>query len=211
MFNHFKISTRIQAGFAIVLILVLAVVIAVVNVNISDVVHEAEKKELENLYKSAVAEIESEGRLAQAMSLVIASNKEMSQAMAEGRRDDLAASTVPLFKKLKKEFSVRQFQFHLPPATSFLRAHKAKKFGDDLSSFRKTFVYKNVLYFLISSSVTLYCFAKLYKVSFLPVLCFLKSSNSLTIVTLGLSSNFDLGIIKTEFSFKPFFASGFNA
>ena len=143
MFNHFKISTRIQAGIAIVLILVLVAVIPVVNIKISDVVHEAEKKELENLYKSAVAEIESEGRLAQAMSLVIASNKEMSQAMAEGRRDDLAARTVPLFKKLKKDYAVRQFQFHLPPATSFLRAHKAKKFGDDLSSFRKTILKTN--------------------------------------------------------------------
>ena len=143
MFNNFKISTRIQFGFALVLVLVLATVIPVVNIKINDVVHEAEQKELENLYKSAIAEIEAEGRLALAMSLIIASNKEMTLAMAEGRRDDLAAATVPLFKKLKKDYSVRQFQFHLPPATSFLRAHKAKKFGDDLSSFRKTILKTN--------------------------------------------------------------------
>jgi methyl-accepting chemotaxis protein len=31
----------------------------------------------------------------------------------------------------------------LPPAISFLRAHKAKKFGDDLSSFRKTILATN--------------------------------------------------------------------
>ena len=45
--------------------------------------------------------------------------------------------------------------------------------------------------FLISSSETLYSFAKLYNVSFLPVLCVLKPCNSLVIVTLG-SSDFEL-------------------
>ncbi len=143
MLKNLKIATRLQLGFAFVLILALAMVVPVVNIKISDVVLEAERKELKNLYKSAMAEIESEGRLAQAMSYIIASMPEMSQAMAEGRRDDLAARTVPLFKELKKQYAVRQFQFHLPPATSFLRAHKAKKFGDDLSSFRKTILATN--------------------------------------------------------------------
>lgn len=143
MLNNLKISTRIQLGFAVVIILVLAIIIPVVNSNIKDVVHESVQQELQNLYKSAVAEIESEGRLAQAMSYIIASSDEMTKAMAEGRRDDLAASTVPLFNELKKQYAVRQFQFHLPPATSFLRAHKAKKFGDDLSSFRKTILATN--------------------------------------------------------------------
>jgi len=143
MLKNLKIATRLQIGFAIVLILALVMVVPVVNIKISDVVHEAERNELKNLYKSAMAEIESEGRLAQAMSYIIASMPEMSQAMAENRRDDLAARTVPLFKELKKQYAVRQFQFHLPPATSFLRAHKAKKFGDDLSSFRKTILATN--------------------------------------------------------------------
>lgn len=143
MFNNLKIATRIQIGIASVLIVGLSVFIPVVNIKISDVVLEAENKELINLYKSAMAEIESEGRLAAAMSYIISSVPEMTKAMAEGRRDDLAASTVPLFKELKKKYSVRQFQFHLPPAISFLRAHKAKKFGDDLSSFRKTILATN--------------------------------------------------------------------
>ena len=143
MLNNLKIATRIQIGFFVVLIVVLSVLLPVVNIEISDVVHEAEKKELVNLYKSAMAEIESEGRLATAMSYIISSVPEMTQAMAEGRRDDLAKSTVPLFKELKKQYAVRQFQFHLPPATSFLRAHKEKKFGDDLSSFRKTIIATN--------------------------------------------------------------------
>lgn len=143
MLNNLKIATRVQLGFTLVLILGLAVVIPVVIMKINDVVHEAEKKELQNLYKSAIAEIDSEGRLAQAMSFIIASVPEMNKAMAEGKRDELAASTVPLFVELEKQYAVRQFQFHLPPAISFLRVHKPGKFGDDLSSFRKTILVTN--------------------------------------------------------------------
>ena len=143
MFKNLKITFRVQLGFAIVLIVGMAVVIPVVNMKISDLVETAETKEVRNLYKSALAEIEAEGRLATAMSYIISSVPEMTKAMAEGRRDDLAKSTVPLFKELKKNYSVRQFQFHLPPATSFLRAHKPAKFGDDLSSFRKTILATN--------------------------------------------------------------------
>ena len=143
MLNNFKIATRVQIAFTIILILGLAVILPVVNYKITEVVHDAEKKELQNLYKSAVAEIESEGRLAQAMSFIIASVPSMNQAMADGKRDELAATTLPIFNELKKEYDVRQFQFHLPPATSFLRVHKPKKFGDDLSSFRKTILATN--------------------------------------------------------------------
>jgi len=58
-------------------------VVPVVNMKISDVVHEAEEQELKNLYKSAMAEIESESRLAQAMSYIVASVPEITNAMAE--------------------------------------------------------------------------------------------------------------------------------
>ena len=143
MLKNLKISIRIQLGFVVVLALAMAVLLPFTNTQISNLVHEAESHELKSLAKSAAAEIESEGRLATAMSYIISAVPEMTQAMAEGRRDDLAAMTVPMFKQLKKDYGVRQFQFHLPPATSFLRAHKAKKFGDDLSSFRKTILATN--------------------------------------------------------------------
>ncbi len=43
-------------------------------------------------------------------------------------------------RHIKEQYRIGQFQFHLPDATSFLRLHKPQKFGDDLSSFRKTVV-----------------------------------------------------------------------
>jgi methyl-accepting chemotaxis protein len=49
----------------------------------------------------------------------------------------------PVFAAIKSDYGVDQFQFHLPPATSYLRVHQPAKFGDDLSTFRKTVVVAN--------------------------------------------------------------------
>ncbi|SFU03898.1 methyl-accepting chemotaxis sensory transducer with Cache sensor [Halomonas saccharevitans] len=67
---------------------------------------------------------------------------DVQAALAGEDRDRLAALFEPGFATLK-EGGVRQFQFHLPPATSFLRVHKPEKFGDDLSVLRPTIVETN--------------------------------------------------------------------
>jgi methyl-accepting chemotaxis protein len=64
MLHNLKISLRLKLGFAVVLFIALGMVIPVVNFNITKLVSEAESNELKNLYQSAIAEIESEGRLA---------------------------------------------------------------------------------------------------------------------------------------------------
>ncbi|MFV2057479.1 MAG: methyl-accepting chemotaxis protein [Thiohalomonadales bacterium] len=143
MLRNMRIGTRLSLGFSLVLIIVLAMIIPIVIMKVSDVVHQTEQSALEDLYQSAIAEINSEGRLAQAMSYIVASDSRIQTAFAEGKRKELASITVPLFKELEKRYSVRQFQFHLAPAVSFLRAHKPNKFGDDLSSFRKTILATN--------------------------------------------------------------------
>ncbi|MGD9809369.1 MAG: cache domain-containing protein [Deferribacterales bacterium] len=45
--------------------------------------------------------------------------------------------------RLKHFYNIEQFQFHLPPAVSFYRAHAPARFGDDLSPFRKTVLRAN--------------------------------------------------------------------
>jgi len=73
----------------------------------------------------------------------IASEPSLTQLFADGDRDGLSKALVPYYKAVKDEYEIKQFQFHLPPATSFLRLHKPSKFGDDLSSFRATVVETN--------------------------------------------------------------------
>ncbi|HEB54721.1 MAG TPA: methyl-accepting chemotaxis protein [Gammaproteobacteria bacterium] len=143
MFRNFKISTRLIAGFSISLFLLIAVIVPLVLTQVSSIVYKAELRELETLFDNAQAEIKSTGHLAQALSLMVAQTPEIQKLFAEGDRQALAQRTVPLFKLFRDKFAVRQFQFHTPPAISFLRAHKPQKFGDDLSSFRKTVVKTN--------------------------------------------------------------------
>jgi len=143
MLKKFNIKTLLVTSFIVILAIMASINIPVIISEVSDVVKEAEERELHKLYESAKAELESEGRLAQALSTMVANIEPFSESFANGDRSDLAKVLVPTFKVLKKDFHARQFQFHTPPATSFLRVHKPKKFGDDLSSFRKTVIETN--------------------------------------------------------------------
>ncbi|KZZ14010.1 hypothetical protein A3750_15940, partial [Oleiphilus sp. HI0079] len=143
MFATLKIKSLLILGVSCVLALVTLVNVPFVISQITSVVVQAEQKELENLFNSANAEVQSEGRLALALSTLVANIGKFQEEFALGDRDALADDLVPAFKVLKNDFHARQFQFHLPPATSFLRLHKPEKFGDDLSSFRKTVLATN--------------------------------------------------------------------
>ncbi|KAA0258671.1 hypothetical protein FHQ18_05810 [Deferribacter autotrophicus] len=70
----------------------------------------------------------------------VAENKYLNELFAKGYREQLADELKDYYKELKTKFGITQFQYHLSPATSFLRLHNPKKFGDDLSSFRKMVV-----------------------------------------------------------------------
>ncbi len=74
----------------------------------------------------------------------ITHDQQTLQAVAEGDRKYLNNRYVPLFQDvLKPRFGINIFQFHYPPAISFLRIHRPNKFGDDLSRFRTTVVQVN--------------------------------------------------------------------
>ncbi|MGE4479417.1 MAG: methyl-accepting chemotaxis protein [Deferribacterales bacterium] len=73
----------------------------------------------------------------------VAKDEDTARMLAEGDREGLLKKYLPLFKDIKDDYGIAQFQFHTPPAISFLRLHKPDKFGDDLSSFRQTVVDAN--------------------------------------------------------------------
>lgn len=143
MLKNMNIGTLLSLGFSSVLILIIAITIPVINSTMSSIVKDAEQRELKGLYETAIAELESEARLAEALSTFVANQDIMSELFANNQRQQLADHLVPTFQVMKKDFNARQFQYHTPPATSFLRLHKPAKFGDDLSSFRNTVVATN--------------------------------------------------------------------
>jgi len=128
---------------AIMVILVIGLIIPFSNHQVESLMEEAEYRELEGLFNIAQGELKAKGELAKAMATLVAASPEVQQEFSDGQRDALAERLVPLFGYLKSEYAVRQFQFHTPPATSFLRVHKPQKFGDDLSSFRRTVIETN--------------------------------------------------------------------
>lgn len=140
---NLKISTRIVIGLCILLLAVMTFIMPLVLSEFSSQAEKSEQRELHKLYQTAVAEIASSGKLAEAMATIVSLTPEVQSAFAERDRNELASRTLPIFTKLKQEFAVQQFQFHTPPATSFLRLHRPEKFGDDLTAIRKTIVETN--------------------------------------------------------------------
>ncbi|MQX35618.1 methyl-accepting chemotaxis protein [Roseospira navarrensis] len=104
---------------------------------------QAEEDQLAGLFENLKADLSAEGYRALTLATLVARNPVATAAFAAGDRDALLAMYRDGFETLSAEFGVRQFQFHAPPAVSFVRIHKPEKFGDDLSGFRKTVIAAN--------------------------------------------------------------------
>jgi methyl-accepting chemotaxis protein len=66
------------------------------------------------------------------------------KSFAENDRKKVKESLWTIYEKSYKEkYGIYQLHFHTKDNKSFLRFHKPKKFGDDLSSFRKTVTFVN--------------------------------------------------------------------
>ena len=81
------------------------------------------------------AVVRSETRRAHSIAMFAASLGSVRQAFETRDRAALADLLAPSFGTLKT-VGVEQFQFHEPPARSFLRLHQLGKFGDDLTTLR---------------------------------------------------------------------------
>ena len=70
----------------------------------------------------------------------LSTNEAVIKAFEERDRQTLLEVMAPIYKNLKEKYNAKQVHFHTPESVSFLRVQKPEKFGDDLSSFRKTVV-----------------------------------------------------------------------
>jgi len=119
--------------------LVSSIAVSGIVINLSErFVSQAMQDKLSSVETEFKSELSASQRSATMLAKLVAEQQSVRQSFAAGNRDALAGEFKSAFEMLKAEFDVRQFQFHLPPATSFLRVHKPEKFGDDLSGFRNT-------------------------------------------------------------------------
>ncbi len=89
------------------------------------------------------SEIHSASDFALGLAIQAANDPAIQAAFAAHDRQKLMDLTLKSYQVLDKQFGVPQYQYHLPPAISFLRLHDPAKFGDDLSSFRGTVLQVN--------------------------------------------------------------------
>jgi len=109
---------------------------------IGGLIHDDVQRQLATGSRQFTAEIATQAQRAQSMARLVSHVPGFVDAFAAQDRAALSAALLPAFPALKAD-GFEQFQFHLPPATSFLRVHAPAKFGDDLSGFRKTVVEAN--------------------------------------------------------------------
>ena len=143
-FSRLGLKARIGGSFAVSMLVILAVVIPSLMLVISGLIDRAIERQAATQFDIFRGMIEAETERAASLAHLVALMPEVGRAMAAGDRELLARSLVPGFKTMADQHGIEQVQFHLPPATSFLRVHQPAKFGDDLSSFRRTVVEANV-------------------------------------------------------------------
>ncbi|WP_019611890.1 methyl-accepting chemotaxis protein [Thioalkalivibrio sp. AKL7] len=143
MFNNIRIGVRLMVGIIGVVVLAVVLTLVVVMNALGTMADRAEQRELNDLAGQLLDRLDQESARATAMAETVARIPDVQEAMANGDRDRLAALTVPSFESLSADYGVRQYQFHTPPATSFLRVHRPDRYGDDLSGFRQTVVDTN--------------------------------------------------------------------
>ena len=143
MFGNLSIRQRLILGSMGLLVLAVGTLVPVMLDGMSGTIRRAEERQLTGYLDALTATIGQRTQTGIALSLLVARMPDAQRAFAAGDRTRLTEMFLPTFDVMKKEAGVEQFQFHSPPATSFLRLHMVKKFGDDLSSFRQTVVVAN--------------------------------------------------------------------
>jgi methyl-accepting chemotaxis protein len=104
---------------------------------------DGENRQLDAAYEDFEAYIEQKSEHALSLAMQIANLPAAQVALSGQNREALERAYLSSYRELDAMFDVPQAQFHLPPATSFLRLHEPDRFGDDLSTFRFTVLNTN--------------------------------------------------------------------
>ena len=129
------------------LILVAALVIAVLtfgaNRLFGGMAASVEQSQIELMRAIIVFNLDGAASNALARAEMVASDPLVRELLARRDRAGLLAHTQAMFNEQRDKYGVDQVQFHLAPATSFLRLQNPALFGDDLSRFRPIVVAVN--------------------------------------------------------------------
>jgi len=142
--NSFRsVSRKVLIPVVSLVILVITILAGYNQYLTTQIERTQETQELNRIESLVQADIQSLETLALGLAIEAANNPEVQAAFAAGDRDRLTELMLPTYEIANKEFAVKQFVFHKPPAINFLRLQQLDKFGDDLSDIRATVVEAN--------------------------------------------------------------------
>ncbi len=143
MLRSFKLTYQFMITTVIAIFILLLASVYISYSFMKTALLESEKNISTEISENLHEQLNTKKTNALMMAQFVADIPEVQKAFAQKDSATLEVLFAKQFAKMKKNYGVRQFQFHLPPATSFLRIHKLKKRGDDLSGFRFTVVEAN--------------------------------------------------------------------
>ena len=101
-----------------------------------DLIKREERKEILDFYHLFLTRIGHKGDQALSMATIIAEDPRVQALLANRDLKSLCDHVLPLYERLKRDFGIRQFHFHIPPGKSFLRVH-ARNMPGEMISYRK--------------------------------------------------------------------------
>ncbi|MFO0695121.1 MAG: cache domain-containing protein [Polyangiales bacterium] len=102
-----------------------------------------EQSEIATMKSIVDSQLRDSATNALARAEMLASTVCLRNALAARDRPTLLHETQALFAEQREKYGVDQLQFHVPPATSFLRLQAPENHGDDLTRFRPMVVEVN--------------------------------------------------------------------
>ncbi len=141
--KNLSIFWRFAISTVVILTSVIVLVVVVADIRMESTLRESEQRQLNDYNEILMGRLHSEELRAQSLAVLVASIPSVQEAFALHDRYTLEQMFAPGFKEAKNQTRSTPIPVPHPPATSFIRIHKLKKYGDDLSSFRKTVVETN--------------------------------------------------------------------
>lgn len=126
-----------------VVVVVVAALTAGSNLLFGGMTSAVEQGQIDLMRSIVKFNLDGAGTNALARAEMLASNPTLRDAMARQDRARVLAETEAMFAEQSEKYGVDQVQFHIPPATSFLRLQAPQNFGDDLTAFRPIVVAVN--------------------------------------------------------------------
>jgi len=97
-----------------------------------------EREQLVGYYQAFADQVADRERTALSLAYTVAGSPAVQGAFARRDRTALIRLLLPVYQILAEQFGVKQFHFHVPPATSFLRLHRLHQHGERMAAYRHT-------------------------------------------------------------------------